>query len=469
MNINITRRDVVWGFLAQVLTMGVGVLILPFLLKMLDSAEVGVWYIFQSFMYLSNVLDFGFQFVFIRNVSYLYGGATNLLKTGFVEVEQKEPNYYLLKVLIRDMRYFYMAITIIFLLILFFVGIFYIRYILQKAELHHSMIWSWWIYAFTLAFNLYFSYYTCLLQGRGFVKYSNWAIIISKMSFAIITLVLLVFDYGLYALIVGYFISCIINRYLFVYYNRKGDFDQKIQKEIIQPGMSLFKIISHNAYKQGIGSIGYFIKTQGLLLIGSYFLSIQDMASYGITIQLLGVINTIASLYFKTYSSQFAQLCILGDKSSIKALFAKCEFIFIVVFFTLGILFVIIGNPLLKLIGSQTLLLSFPLLVFMVFSEFIEANYVFASNFIAINNKVPFYKSSLITSLFVVIIAVVLVKYLDWGCWGLVFAQFITVIFYNGWKWPFEASKILHDNYCNLFYEGYTYFVNRAKKYLLNS
>lgn len=467
MNIKITNKDVAWSFFAQILTMGIGLIILPVLLKTLSSGELGIWYIFQSFMFVANVLDFGFQPVFIRNVSYLYSGATNLLQTGLTQDCHGEPNYKLLKVLIRDMRYFYLAITILFLIILLLVGHFYIRFVLEKGGLSDAKMLYWWIYAVGLSLNLYFSYYTCLLQGRGFVKYANWATITSKILFALIAVILLFAGYGLFSLVAGHLISCIINRYLFSYFNRKGPFLYFIHKEKIQKGLSLFKIIYHNAYKQGIGSVGFFIKTQGLLLITSYFFSLEDTASYGITVQILGVITTMSTLYFKTYASHFAQLCVLNKQHDVRNLFAQSEFVFIVVFIFSGLGVILFGNIILQFIGSQTLLFVFPVLSLMVLTEFIEANYAMASSFIAINNKVPFYKSSFITSFFVILLAVVFVKYFHWGCIGLVFAHFIANLIYNSWKWPYEVSQMLQTNYVKLFYEGYLYFKDKCKNYVI--
>ena len=48
---NIGRKDVLWGYVSLLLVQGINVILLPVILKFLNSAELGVWYTFIWFSY----------------------------------------------------------------------------------------------------------------------------------------------------------------------------------------------------------------------------------------------------------------------------------------------------------------------------------------------------------------------------------------------------------------------------------
>ena len=95
MQIEIRKMDIIWGYLAQFLNIGVGILILPMILKKLSSQELGIWYIFLAISNLVYLLDFGFLPTIQRNISYVFSGAQELKEEGISKIG-KEINYQLL-------------------------------------------------------------------------------------------------------------------------------------------------------------------------------------------------------------------------------------------------------------------------------------------------------------------------------------------------------------------------------------
>ena len=59
--IRISRSDIVWNYLGLVLCSGVNLLLLPFALRFLTIAQLGLWYTFSSFQAIAFLLDFGFS------------------------------------------------------------------------------------------------------------------------------------------------------------------------------------------------------------------------------------------------------------------------------------------------------------------------------------------------------------------------------------------------------------------------
>ena len=61
MEIHITKKDVLWGYIAQFFNIGAGILLLPVILKLLPADILGVWYIFLTISSLVQMIDCGFQ------------------------------------------------------------------------------------------------------------------------------------------------------------------------------------------------------------------------------------------------------------------------------------------------------------------------------------------------------------------------------------------------------------------------
>jgi hypothetical protein len=142
----IGRQDVLWNYAAIFLQIAAQVLLFPFILRTLPRETVAVWMIFSTIIALVNLLDFGFNPSFARNVTYVFSGAKILKPTGFDIVEENaEVDYGLLKGLIGAMRRFYSRMTIVFLLSLLTLGTYYLYTILKTYRENHIEVYTAWV------------------------------------------------------------------------------------------------------------------------------------------------------------------------------------------------------------------------------------------------------------------------------------------------------------------------------------
>ena len=113
MGIDITRKDVVWSYVAKIFMIGSGLVTLPMILRMLTPEEVGMNYVMLTVGSIVGLMDFGFSPQFGRNFTYVNSGAKTLLKEGIREESSSEVDMHLLSVLIRTARYVYNRISIL--------------------------------------------------------------------------------------------------------------------------------------------------------------------------------------------------------------------------------------------------------------------------------------------------------------------------------------------------------------------
>ena len=77
---DIGKKDFAWTLIATFFKIGAGVLLFPFVLRMLPTETVGVWTIFTTIAQLTSIFDFGFNTSFARNISYVFSGVRELKK-----------------------------------------------------------------------------------------------------------------------------------------------------------------------------------------------------------------------------------------------------------------------------------------------------------------------------------------------------------------------------------------------------
>jgi O-antigen/teichoic acid export membrane protein len=207
---------------------------------------------------------------------------------------------------------------------------------------------------------------------------------------------------------------------------------------------TIFKAVYPNAIKQGLTGIGGFLSVRAALIIGSLYLSLNIIASYGITIQIIGIIEGIAGVYFSSYQPQVVQYRVYNDISTIKKIYLKSLFFMLFTYIICGLILVFMGNYFLSnFLGSKTLLLQRYYILLSLLVSWLTVNHILAANILVTKNEVLFFKPSLISGAFTIVILFFLLKYLKLGVLSLILAQGIVQASYQNWKWPYEVIKEL--------------------------
>jgi len=447
-NMQIGRKDVIWNFAATFMRVASGLIVLPLVLRLLPSPDVGLWNIFLSIGSIAALLDFGFSNAFSRNITYVFSGVKTLQSKGYSSVDKNDTtiDFGLLKSVISAMRRYYAILAIIFLAIFLAISHFYMSYILEKEHYTGDIktVWiSWFTYGGLVAYQLYTYYYGSLLTGRGLVK-RNLQIIIVSQGFRIIsTIILLLLGFGLFSLVVGFFVSDFLNRTLcyYAFYDKKIKHDIKVSKPI--PVNEVMKIMTPNAVKIGVTTLGGFLITRGILLISPLYLSLPQIASYGTTKQMIDLIASIGGIWFSTYYPKVTLYRVNDQMDGVKRLYIKGKLALIFVFIICGLGIIFVGPPLLDLIHSKTHLIPGAMIFVFLIVAFLESNQSISSGYLLTKNEVPFMKASIFSGLAVLILLFASFYFTDLGIWGMILAPGIAQISYQNWKWPLLVSREL--------------------------
>lgn len=441
----IGRKDIVWNYAATFLKIGSSFLLLPIILRMLPSEKIGVWTIFMSIVAFSQLLDFGFNSSFTRNVTYVFSGVRKLKTKGFEKVDVNNNNcidYGLLKGLISSMRWYYSRVSILYFVLLITFGTYYLNTILSDYPYDKSEVFiSWVILCFISSFSLYTQYYDSLLQGKGLIKRSKQIVIIANLSYMLAAGLLVINGLGLTALVSAQAVSIIIIRVL----SYKSFYSSELQQSLFSVSSSsskeIIKAIYPNAIKIGLTIVGGFLIQKSSILIGSTFLSLNEIASYGVSMSVIGVISAMAGIVINTYQPKITQLRVENNYKQIGKIYLKGLLFLFVTYLLGGSCLIFFGDWALNLVGSQTKLMPSIILLIALIASFDQANMTMSGNIIVTKNEVPFYKASLFTGIVIVIGLLICFNFFKLGLLTMVMVPLIVNLGYQSWKWPSEVIK----------------------------
>lgn len=466
--ININKRDVLWGYVATFFQVASGIIVLPFILHFLSKEEVGLNYVMLTVGAMVSLFDFGFTPQFGRNFAYIFSGAKDLVKEGLQETVGDETDYRLLRILIDVARRVYSRISFIVLGLMLTAGTVYIWHVTEGFTLVRNSLIIWIIFSLSTFFNLFYTYYSSLLVGKGMVMESKKAMMASRITYIVLAVGFIYAGLGLLGVVLANLIAPFVLRYMSYRY-----FFTPEMKANLAPYHAgredlshYFGIIWHNARKIGLVMIGsYGINRFGMFLAG-LFLTLEEVGSYGLMMQLVNVTVSLAANYFYVSEPQFALFRVRGETERLLKRFALTMNVFYLVF-AVGTLFLIFAcPPLLELIKSQSVLPGWPVLLVYSIVILLEQNHSLFSSIIVVGNEVPYVKPALLSGLAIVIGSYLSLRFTGWGIMGLVLVQGVCQLAYNNWKWPQVVCRNFQISFPRFLRIGMQESLNKADDFI---
>ncbi len=435
---HISKKDVIWSYIAQIVSVGAGVILLPFIVHKMSAETVGIWNIFQTITTFVILLDFGFNPSFSRTISYIFSGAKQLRKEG-VEAEDVSQgiDYSLLAGTLSAMRKLYGWIAAILFVLLATIGTAYFYFLLQKytGDQLDAMI-AWVILVAINCYNLYTFYYDSLLQGKGYIKRAQQIAIIAQSTYLVVAVVLIWLGFGLTAIVSAQLLSVIIKRVLSyrVFYTR--DLREKLRTVVPQDPKEILRTMLPNATKMGLTNVGGMLVNRAAIFVGSVYLALTDIASFGITLQVVVLLSRCGMVFYYSHVPQIAQYRAEKNTMGLRKIFTQSTLALWGIFILGSVVLVFLGDWALALIKSDTVLLSTGLLCAFLVTQVLECNHQLAAGFLIADNKIPFFIPSLISGAATVFLLWLFIGPMNLGLWGMVLAPGVAQLVYQNWKWP---------------------------------
>lgn len=446
----IGKKDVVWSFFSTFFLIGSNIILLPLILHEMPAAMVAVWSIFQVISGLVHLLDFGFRPSFARNVSYIFSGVQKLQKEGVAESEKTESiNYILLKTALHAMRTFYKWMAVSVLVLMFLLGTAYVYCVIMPKynESHIDLLLAWLMLIAVNCYNLYTLYYDALLLGKGYVKRSQQITIIGQFLYLVVSVALILAGCGLTAIVSAQFVSVFVRRILSYKTFFKKDLLSQLSLVHEENYKEILHIITPNAVKIGLTNLGGFLVSRSSVLIGSAFLTLEQVACYSITFQVVDVIAKCSLVYYHANVPKIAQYRADRNLFGLRQMFKSSVLSMLLVYIAFGGVFLLFGDFAMQILKSDTKFLPLALSSVLMLVSLLEHNHSLASGFIAADNRIPFFIPSILSGVATVLLLWLLLSPLNMEIWGVILAPGLAQLAYQNWKWPYEVIKELFINH----------------------
>lgn len=444
---HIGRSDIIWSYAATVFQVGAGVFLLPVILTRMSSEAVGLWNIFLTVSSLVLLLDFGFRPSFSRNISYIFSGVTQLQREGVGEIrEYNTIDYSLLRSTIRAMQRFYRIVSFVVFFLLMTLGMYYFMTVLDKySGNRRDALVAWVLLCAVNCYELYTYYYDALLTGKGYIKRSQQIMILSRCIYLGIAIPLVLAGGGLTVIVLAQFASVVVRRIV----SYRVFFNSQMREKLCHatPGQpeNVLRAISPNAVKVGLTYLGGFLVNKSTVFLGSLFLTLTEVAVYGITLQVMDVLTRCGTILTVSYTPVIAEARAERDIPRMRQLYMLCTLALFSVMLIGGFLWLLLGEWGLTLINCKTHFLPASMLLVMLVVQWLEKNHVVASLFIQADNRIPFYIPSLLSGTATVLLMWFFLSHLNLGLWSLLLAPGIAQAVYQNWRWPLMIIQELYD------------------------
>ena len=433
---------------------------------MLSTEEIALNYLMLTIGSMVALIDFGFAPQFGRNFTYVFSGAKTLQKEGLNREVGDKIDYHLLRCLIDVAKMVYRRMSIIVLFLMAIPGTYYVYRVTDGFERVHGCLWIWIVYSLSTYFNIYFFYYSSLLAGRGLIQESKKSMMASKITYILLTYAFLFCGIGLMGVCLANLISPFVNRWLSYRYFYDKDILCKLSctKSTKAERSELFSIIWFNAKKLGVNFIGAYAILKFSMFIAGLYLTMAEISSYGLMIQLATLLTGIGSTFLTASIPRITSLRVSHEQNAMIRNFAMAMIVFYMFFIIGSFGLIILGPTILGLIGSNAQLPETSILLIYLIVTLLENNHGQFATFITTGNDVPFVKAAIFSGIIICLGDFVILKYTDLDLLGLVLVQGIVQLAYNNWYWPYYVLCSLNITYFHFLIIGVEETCYKANK-----
>lgn len=432
-----------WGFVSQITSTLSGILILPIFVYFFKTEELAVYYLCIPFIFLANIIDFGFGQHLSRHVSYVIAKNEKIVLKNFRLNQDSKINYSLLYGIKKTGKYFYQLIA----LLGFTAPIFYFYFFFNQEKYGAFHLPFWILVGIVTYFNIAFTYYNGLLNGSNNVISFRKGITYGKISGFISMVVFVLLKYQVYAFLLGSTIGILVTRF---YHSR--EFRKLYSNHLTNCSLEsknyihIFKEIFTTGSKVGVLQLLDFIINRALIFFIEPFYNTDRISSYGIANQLL---NFIGSFSLTKHYVTYPELTLLVSKKQINGVLYKLlnvvnrQFIYTYIVLSIGIFISVtifeILYPEKKMLGFNSLFIA--LFIF----YFLEYEFTKTQGRILVFNEVPFFKAKIISTIGTLILIKISVGYLPLH--HILSIPILINAIFNYWYWPiYFKNKIASFN-----------------------
>ena len=452
--IRLWESPVMWSWGFNGLRVGIGVLLLPLLLA-LPKSDLGIYYVFLGLSALVPLLDLGFLTSIDRAISYAMSGAKTLHADGVAERSPDQaisPNYDLLWKLLDATRRLYKILS---MGVLLFLGAWGSYVVNMRVEETSTPTLTWWAWGLTLAggvIEMYSGWWNVYLRGLNQVLLCSRILTLAFTLKFLISAGLLLSGGGLLSMPIASFVSSFLQRYLSRHYSLRfleGHPCPIISRAEVN---SLVKTLWPNSWRTGLYYFSGYIATYGSTFLCLIFLGLGANAAYGLSMQLITISSTMASVWVQVKWPKTYQMLASGECIAVKEMIQPRFRLMIVTYLLAGIIVMLLGPHILEMLHQagwtrHQAIVDQPWLTLLFIVGLLELHQTFWNMIIIAGNRLPFLWPSVITSTFSFLAALAMLQITSYEIGAFALAPLLCGCVFNYWRWAAVGSRALKTDW----------------------
>jgi len=427
------RSDIVLGYMAQFLNLAVGIIVLPAALRTLAPTDLNFWLILNYVYTFSALMESSFSPNISRNITFVLSGLKELVPWGFKLRGSSSVNapdsvdWTLYKSLIKSVNIIYLFLSIFLFIILNFVGT---PMITSGGNAGYENLW--YVYLIAISAGIYFGKFAAVTTGWGHIGANNIALISSKLIYILLSFLSLYFGFGIKGLVYSFVVQAVVARLIPIFYWYKIEKIGKYKEENVQKTLV---VLLPNSFRTMLTAISGFAITRGIVFVASSSLGGEVVAPFTLSHQVVTVVCSVAVVFVQLAQAQITKYSAENNREQvIRNLVVSLRMMILVI--VLGALTVTtLGQEILEILGSKTLLAGSSIILLLFFVGLLETNHSLFASFIMAKNEVPFVVPAAISALCIIAGAYWMISVYQ-SLVGAIFIQLLVQAAFNNWYWP---------------------------------
>ena len=425
------RSTVAWSWVSNGLRLAIGVFLLPLVLRKLSTEEFGMYMVLLQLVALAPVIDFGFSPTIVRFVSYAMGGAETLQPQGFAKATTASPNSRLLWQLFFTTSALYRYLALLVLVLVGAWGTYLVELRIHETPFPTVTRVAWAITLVATVFDIYSNWAVIFLRGMNEVLVSVQISVAGSVVKFVVAAGLLLGGGGLLSLPLGSLVGSLLQQGLARWQCRKRLGSHPVP-EAVHIWQNL-RILWPNSWRLGLMTLSACLTSQANTAICVKVLGLAEVAQYGLSGTLVGVISGMAAVWTTVKWQLIGQYRAQHDLATMRRVLWPRFWLQHLTYLALAGGLILCGPPLLRLFGSGKQMLPLVWLALLALYSFAELHLSFWAAVISTENRIPFLWPALLTSLLSLGLALILIHSTPLGVGALVLAPLLAGSLFNYW------------------------------------
>lgn len=426
-------NDFIWNYIAQIISIGGGIIALPLVLKYWDIVVVENYLILITLMGLYVIIDGGLRINLVRISAFA--------KSGKIPIYGSTRDYVLENLsspqLFNVVNKLVAQISWIGGVLIFLLGSIYL-YQTSNNGSYFNIIFIWILLSTS---QILFSRnlgVIGLLQGIGKIALANKLVAAFKGGILLSCVFAVLLGFSLTGFAVGVFFCSVIVYFISLeIFSRqievipgsdktidlsKNDTDQ-IRELVLKPSLRLWVV-----------QVGAFLINRGNILVAGLVLGVMESSAFMLSIILVSVVANLASTVILVYLPQINTIQVSVSRKTLTPIIKKIYGIAYSIYIAAFVCIFFLGNYILEILGSEARLIDDGLLIIVGIIAFLELNHSLAVSYLTTRNEIIFARAAVLSGIATVCIGYILGSI--YGIIGLIIAQGGVQLLYNNWRWP---------------------------------